>query len=164
MLKPTRLWIFLRKVWYWIWESWILWWKGKSVFWHGNDNHDFLFYKNHYCTLYYLQVCWWTVTNLYVTMGNLYTKHSYTHSFYVTIIQPRNLKLEYHKIVEFMEEMNEWQRWKSRTECAFNGSLYERVLTDAIYDHHNTHTSWVVYSNMAVETTGGTAHHLIKQH
>ena len=67
-------------------------------------------------------------------MGNLSNKHSDTHAYYGTIIQPRNLKLEYQKIVKFMGKMDEWQRWKSRTECAFDELGYKRVLTDATYD------------------------------
>ena len=33
-LKPTRLWILLRKAWYQIQESRVFWWKGKPVFRH----------------------------------------------------------------------------------------------------------------------------------
>ena len=35
-------------------------------------------------------------------MGNIYMKHSDTHSPYGTRIQPGNMKLESQKIVEFM--------------------------------------------------------------
>jgi hypothetical protein len=36
-----------------------------------------------------------------------------------------NLKLEAQKIKDF--------KWKSRTQCAFSGSGYERVLEDEVY-------------------------------
>ena len=60
--------------------------------------------------------------NIYGPMGDLSTKHSDTQSSYGTIIQPGNLNLESQKIVEFMGEIDEWKKWKSMTECAFNGS------------------------------------------
>ena len=60
--------------------------------------------------------------------------------------------------------MDECQRWKYRTECAFDGSGYERVLGDATYAFWNTQMSRVVYSQLGVATVGRTAHHLIKQH
>ena len=41
-------------------------------------------------------------------MENPSTKHSYTHSSYGKQIKPVNLKLESHKVVEFMGEMDEW--------------------------------------------------------
>ena len=63
-------------------------------------------------------------------MRNLSTKHSDTHTSYVTIIQPGNLKLESQKFVKFIGKIYEWKRWKYRIECAFYGSVYNRVLTD----------------------------------
>ena len=39
-----------------------------------------------------------------------------------------NLKLEAQKIAAFDGNMINWQRWKSRTECALDGSGYEKVL------------------------------------
>ena len=62
-----------------------------------------------------------------------------------------------------MGEMDEWQRWKFRTEFAFDGSGYYQVLIDAIYSNQNTQTNQVVYSQLALATFGGTSHHLTKQ-
>ena len=62
-----------------------------------------------------------------------------------------------------MLKMDEWQRWKSRTEYAFDGLGYQWVLKDAKYPSQNTQINWVVYSKLAVATIGGTAHHLIKK-
>ena len=107
-LKPTKLCIILYKVWYQIQEIRTLRWRGKPVFWHKNDNHNFIFDKNPYYELDYLKVCWLTAINLYEAMGNLSTRHSWTHSYYGTIIQPGNLKLESQKIFEFMGKMDEW--------------------------------------------------------
>ena len=52
------------------------------------------------------------VTNIYETSRN--------PLILWTIIRPKNLKIDSQKIVEFMEEMDEWMRWKSRMECAFD--------------------------------------------
>ena len=49
-------------------------------------------------------------------------------------------------------------------EYAFNGSGYERVLTDATYSVQNTHMNRVVYSQLSVTTIGGTSYHIIKQY
>ena len=54
--------------------------------------------------------------------------------------------------------------WKSRTEYAFDGSGYKRVLTDVTYDNQNTHMNQVVYSKIKLATVVGTEHHLVKQH
>ena len=62
-----------------------------------------------------------------------------------------------------MGEMNEWQKWKSRTEYAFNGSGYKRVFIYATWAAWNTHMNQVVYSQLTVVTILGTAHHLIKK-
>ena len=38
------------------------------------------------------------------------------------------------------------------------------MLIDGTYDDQNTQINWLVYSQVALETVGGTAHHLVKQH
>ena len=97
-------------------------------------------------------------------MGKLSTKNSHTHSSHGTRIQPENLKLESNKIVEIMGEMDEWQKWKYRTECTSGVSGYDWVLTDATYSGQNTQINLVVYYHLEVATVEGTAHHLVKQH
>ena len=52
--------------------------------------------------------------------------------------------------------MDEWKIWKSRMEFTFNGSGYERVLINAIYD------TWK--SQLAVETVGETVNNLVKKY
>jgi hypothetical protein len=44
-----------------------------------------------------------------------------------------NLKLEAQKIKDFSGGHKDWAIWKSRTQCAFSGSGYERVLEDEVY-------------------------------
>ena len=46
--------------------------------------------------------------------------------------------------------------------CAFSGSGYKRVIIDEKYSAQNTQLNLVVYSQLEVQTVGGTSHHLIK--
>ena len=57
-----------------------------------------------------------------------------------------------------------WPRWKSRTQCAFDGSGYEDILTDREYAKRNPKRNKVVYSQLAVATVDGTAYHLIEKY
>ena len=40
-----------------------------------------------------------------------------------------DLKLEAQRVREFDENLATWQKWKIKTECAFNGSGYKRILS-----------------------------------
>lgn len=73
-----------------------------------------------------------------------------------------NLKLEAQKVKEFNGGYDEWQQWKSRTECAFDGSGYEKILTDSSFARDNPRMNRVVYSQLAVATVDGTAYHLVR--
>jgi hypothetical protein len=42
------------------------------------------------------------------------------------------LKLKAQKIKDFSGGHGDWAKWKSRTQCAFSGSGYERVLEDEV--------------------------------
>jgi hypothetical protein len=75
-----------------------------------------------------------------------------------------SLKLEAQKIKEFTGHFDIWQKWKSCTKCAFDGSGYEKVLLDWLHAETNTQMNRVVYAQLYVATVDGTAHHLIKQH
>lgn len=74
-----------------------------------------------------------------------------------------NLKLEAQKIKEFLGKYDDWPKWKNRTQCAFDGSGYERILQDRRFADRNPKMNRIVYSQLAVATVDGTAYHLIKQ-
>eukprot|EP00957_Ditylum_brightwellii_P170217 12957756-Ditylum_brightwellii.AAC.1 len=76
---------------------------------------------------------------------------------------PSNLKLETQKTIEFMGRSEDWQKWKTRMQCAFDGSGYKRILNDPDYLLHHPGMSHIVYSQLSVATSGGTAYHLAKQ-
>jgi hypothetical protein len=75
-----------------------------------------------------------------------------------------SLKLEAQKINEFNGDYEQWPKWKSRTECAFNGSGYDKILTNEQFAKSNPKMNTIVYSQLAVATVDGSAHHLVKQH
>ena len=75
-----------------------------------------------------------------------------------------NLKLEAQKIKDFSGNHEEWARWKSRTECAFNGSGYEKILSDKEYSTTHERMNLVVYSQLAASTVDGVAYHLVQKY
>ena len=75
-----------------------------------------------------------------------------------------SLKLEAQKISSFNGDLNQWPKWKSRTQCAFDGSGFEKVLSDGTYAERHPHMNKVVFSQLSVATVDGNAHHLIKKH
>ena len=93
-------------------------------------------------------------------MGILFSKGDYTTSRF----SESNLKLEAQKVKEFSGDFNEWQKWKSRTECAFDGSGYEQILADKDYAIKHKKMNKIVYSQLSVATVEGNAHHLVKAH
>jgi hypothetical protein len=75
-----------------------------------------------------------------------------------------NLKLEAQKIKDFTGSHDDWAKWKSRTECAFSGSGYERVLEDEDYATKHERLNKIVYSQLASATVDGTAYHLVQKY
>jgi hypothetical protein len=71
-----------------------------------------------------------------------------------------NLKLEAQKIKDFSGGHEDWAKWKSRTQCVFSGSGYERVLEDEVDAAMNERLNEVVYSQLAAATVEGVAYHL----
>jgi hypothetical protein len=74
-----------------------------------------------------------------------------------------NLKLKTQKIKDFGGAHDDWAKWKGRTECAFSGSGYERVLDDLGYATAHPRLNKVVYSQLASATVDGVAYHLVQK-
>jgi hypothetical protein len=74
-----------------------------------------------------------------------------------------NLKLEAQKIKDFTGGHKDWPKWKSRTECAFSGSGFERTLEDFEYARANERLNKVMYSQLAAATVEGFAYHLVSK-
>eukprot|EP00957_Ditylum_brightwellii_P079446 6041643-Ditylum_brightwellii.AAC.1 len=66
-------------------------------------------------------------------------------------------------MVEFTGRSKDWQKWKTRTRCAFDGSDYEGILNDSNYAVRHLDMNCIVYLQLSVATSGRTAYHLVKQ-
>ena len=78
-------------------------------------------------------------------MGNIIGTKINTETVARTEIRGEtNLKLEAQKIKDFSGGHEDWQKWKSQTECAFSGSGYEQALEDVDYAERNARLNKVV--------------------
>ena len=75
-----------------------------------------------------------------------------------------SLKLEAQKISNFNGDLNQWPKWKSRTQCAFDGSGFEKVLSNRIYSKQHPRMNKVVFSQLSVVMVNGNTHHLINKY
>ena len=75
-----------------------------------------------------------------------------------------DLKLAAQKVTEFQGGNDEWRKWKNKTECALEGSGYNRILTDHEYASRNRKMNKIVYSQLAAATIDGCANHLVTQY
>ena len=66
-----------------------------------------------------------------------------------------NLKLEAQQIRDFTGLMMDWTKWKNRTECAFDGSGYGKVLTDSEFAKNDLMMNRIVYAQLSVATSDG---------
>ena len=88
-------------------------------------------------------------------MGILFSKGDYATSR-IREDFGSNLKLEAQKVKEFSGDFNEWQKWKSRTECAFDGSGYEQILADKNYAIKHKKINKIFCSQLSVATVEST--------
>eukprot|EP00957_Ditylum_brightwellii_P063986 4854104-Ditylum_brightwellii.AAC.1 len=77
---------------------------------------------------------------------------------------PYGLQLEFQRIVDVSGKVENWQKWKNRTQCAFDGSGYERILSNQEYADRMRNQNRMVFSQLSVATSGGISYHLMKQH
>ena len=74
-----------------------------------------------------------------------------------------SLKLEAQRITTFSGTNEEWPKWKNRSLCAFEGSGYDKILTDISFARCHPKMNKIVYSQLATATIDGTAHHIVAQ-
>jgi hypothetical protein len=77
---------------------------------------------------------------------------------------PATLKLEAQKIKDFSGVHEDWQKWKSWTEYAFNGSGYKLVIGSSAYAASHSQKNMIVYSQLAAATVDGQAYHLVQKY
>eukprot|EP00957_Ditylum_brightwellii_P189827 14451530-Ditylum_brightwellii.AAC.1 len=59
---------------------------------------------------------------------------------------PSGLKLESQRIVDFSGKDEDWQKLKNCTQCAFDGSCYEKVLSNQEHTDRMRNQNRVVFS------------------
>eukprot|EP00957_Ditylum_brightwellii_P183257 13959209-Ditylum_brightwellii.AAC.1 len=64
--------------------------------------------------------------------------------------------------MEFSGKIDEWQRWKNWTKCAFIGSGYESILLNSFEATVQPSANANVYSQLTVVTSGRSAFYLVK--
>ena len=74
------------------------------------------------------------------------------------------MKLQSHQLKSFNGRSAEFPRWKVHTECVFNGTGYERILTDEAYARSHPHKNTLVYSQLSIALCDGDASHLVDHH
>jgi hypothetical protein len=97
-------------------------------------------------------------------MGNIFGRSGQNIGSILSDNEVSNLKLEAAKINEFLGRIEDFQAWKIRTECAFDGSGFERILTDRTFAKSNPRMNRIVFSQLSVATANGDAFHLVLKH
>jgi hypothetical protein len=99
-------------------------------------------------------------------MGNIFLSGSRARVPHdsLTDTEVMNLKLEAAKITEFHGRIDDFQAWRIRTECALDGSGFEKILTNSNFAHANPRMNRIVFSQLSVATANGDAYHLVLKH
>jgi hypothetical protein len=71
------------------------------------------------------------------------------------------LRLVASSVKPFNGRTAEFPRWKSYTECVFNGTGYEKILTDAPYAALHPAKNTLVYSQLSMALSEGDASHIV---
>jgi hypothetical protein len=74
------------------------------------------------------------------------------------------LKITSQSVKPFSGQSSAFAKWKNNTECVFNGTGYERILTNAEYALTHPKKNSMVYSQLTISTDDGSASHLVSQH
>ena len=108
-------------------------------------------------------VLWIGIPKIVILITRFYEKHQ-KGTTSNTIKAETSLKLEAQKITSFSGNFADWARWKSQTQCAFDGSGYKKLLNNQQYALANPRLNKVVYSQLSGATVDGNAFHLVKRH
>jgi hypothetical protein len=73
----------------------------------------------------------------------------------------RTAKMEAQRITEFSGRFDEWTTWKTRTRCAFEAAGYGNILEEEAMARKYPKRNAIVYAQLSVALSGGTAHHII---
>jgi hypothetical protein len=73
-----------------------------------------------------------------------------------------NLRLAAQKITEFSGDYQEFAQWKKSTECALQGTGYDRILTDERFSSRNPNMSSTVFAQLSLAVIRGSANHVVE--
>jgi hypothetical protein len=74
-----------------------------------------------------------------------------------------NLRLAAQKITEFSGDYQEFAQWKKSTECALQGTGYDRILTDERFSKKNPNMSSTVFAQLSLAVIRGSANHVVEE-
>jgi hypothetical protein len=74
------------------------------------------------------------------------------------------LRLMSHQLKSFNGRIAEFPKWKSHTECVFNGTGYEKILHDEPYALDHPSQNSLVYSQLSIALCDGDASHIVDNH
>jgi hypothetical protein len=74
-----------------------------------------------------------------------------------------NLRLAAQKITEFSGDYQEFAQWKKSTECALQGTGYDRILTDEKFSKKNPNMSSTVFAQLSLAVIRGSANHVVEE-
>jgi hypothetical protein len=69
-----------------------------------------------------------------------------------------------HQLKAFNGRIADFPKWKSHTECVFNGTGYEKILQDAPYALAHSSQNSLVYSQLSIALCDGDASHIVDNH
>jgi hypothetical protein len=74
-----------------------------------------------------------------------------------------NLRLATQKIMEFSGEYQEFAQWKKSTECALQGTCYDRILTEERFSKKNPNMSSTFFAQLSLAVIRGSANHVVEE-
>jgi hypothetical protein len=74
-----------------------------------------------------------------------------------------NLRLAAQKIDAFSGDYQEFAQWKKSTECALQGTGYDRILTDEAFSKKNPNMSATVFAQLSLAVLKGSANHVVEE-
>jgi hypothetical protein len=74
-----------------------------------------------------------------------------------------NLRLAAQKIIPFSGDYQEFAQWKKSTECALQGTGYDRILNDEKFAKANPNMSSTVFAQLSLAVIQGSANHVVEE-
>jgi hypothetical protein len=89
-------------------------------------------------------------------MGTVFSSKKANHDM-------SNLRLAAQKINAFSGDYQEFAQWKKSTECALQGTGYDRILNDEKFAKANPNMSSTVFAQLSLAVIQGSANHVVEE-